>query len=152
MLIENIEPILTFLAGTTLGSIAGYFVRIFVEHRLAKSLSASNRYFVAAQKFRDSINEAMSMFQPTHCTWSGCNIDVNAMRYFVRTIEASAKEFARFKGIDETSFTNKWEETKNYCSQVLVHEISKGDPERSNKSKNVFINQVSELLSHAKPT
>lgn len=151
MLIENIEPILTFLAGTTLGSIAGYFVRIFVEHRLAKSLSASNRYFVAAQKFRDSINEAMSMFQPTHCTWSGCNKDVTAMRHFIRTVEVSAKEFARFKGINESSFTSKWEETKNYCSQILIHEISSGAPERSNNSKDIFLNHVSELLSHAKP-
>ena len=151
MPIENIEPIVTFVAGTTLGSIGGYFIRVLIEHRLAKSLSASERYFSAAQRFRDSLNEAMAMFQPTHSTWSGCNKDAIAMRHFVRAIDVSAKEFARFKGINESSFTSKWEETKNYCSQVLVHEISSGDPERSNKSKEIFLNHVSELLSHAKP-
>ena len=151
MPIENIEPVVAYISTTALGGFAGYFIRIFIEHRLAKSLSASERYFAAAQRFRDSLNEAMAMFQPTHYTWSGCNKDAIAMRHFVRTVEVYAKEFARFKGINETSFTNKWEETKKYCSQVLVHEISSGDPDRSNKSKDIFLNHVSELLSHAKP-
>ena len=151
MPIENIISIATFLAGTTLGSIVGYFFRILIEHRLAKDLSSSERYFTAAQRFRDSVNEALTMFQPAHCTWSGCNKDVTAMRHFVQVVEISAKEFARFKGINKSSFTNKWEETKKYCSEVLVYEISSGDPDRSNNSKDIFLNYINELLSDAKP-
>ena len=152
MTIENIEPVVTFIAGTTIGSVVGYLIRILIEHRLAKSLSANERYFAAAQRFRDTVNTAMSMFQPTHYTWTGSNKDVAAMRNFIRNIETHVVEFAEFKGTDKTGFINKWEESKNYCSQVLVHEISSGDPDRSNKSKDTFLNHVSELLSYAKPT
>lgn len=152
MPVENIEPVVTFLAGTTLGSIAGYFIRIFIEHRLAKSLSASKRYFAAAQRFRDSINNAMAEFRPTYETWTGCNQNASAMRKFTRNLEVAISEFSEFKGIGKISFTNKWEETKNYCSQVLVHEITSGDIERSNQAKETFLNHVRELLSHAKPT
>lgn len=148
----DINPITTYLATTALGGVAGYFVRILIEHRLAKSLSETERYFAAAQRFRDSINEAMTMFQPTHYTWSGCNKDAIAMRHFIRTIDVATREFAQFKGIKKMSFANKWQETKNYCDQVLVHEISSGDPDRSNIAKNVFLNHVSELISHAKPS
>ncbi len=146
------ESLLTYVASTSLGGVAGYLIRILIEHMLAKSLSASERYFAAAQLFRNSLNEAMAKFQPTHYTWSGCNKDVIAMGNFVRVFDISANEFARFKGVSEASFTKKWQETKNYCEQVLVHEISRGDPERSNKSKDIFLNHVSELMSHANPT
>ena len=148
----TIDSIVTFVAGTTLGSIAGYLIRILIEHRLAKSLSANERYFAAAQRFRDTVNTAMAMFQPTHCTWTGSNKDATAMRNFSRNIETHVVEFAEFKGTDKTGFIKKWDETKNYCSQVLIHEISSGDPDRSNKSKDAFLNHVSELLSYAKPT
>ena len=152
MPIENIEPIITFLAATTLGIIAGYLIRIFIEHRLAKSLSAEERYFAAAQSFRVAINKAMAEFQPTYLTWTGCNKNAAAMRNFARNLEVTVSEFSEFKGAGKASFINKWEETKNYCSQVLVHEISSGDFGRSNESKEAFLNHVSELLSHAKPT
>ena len=104
MTIENIERVVTFIAGTTLGSVVGYLIRILIEHRLTKSLSANERYFAAAQRFRDTVNTAMSMFQPTHYTWTGSNKDVAAMRNFIRNIETHVVEFAEFKGTDKTGF------------------------------------------------
>ncbi len=152
MPIENIEPIVTFVAGTTLGSIGGYLVRIFIEHRLAKSLAASDRYFIAAQKFRVSINEAVAKFEPTHRTWTGSNRNATAMRNFARNLDVTVTEFAEFKGIDRDSLTKKWEETKQYCSTTLPRALTQGDTFAAQKAQEAFLNHVGELLSHAKPT
>lgn len=140
---------LTFLSGTGAGAAVLYLGQRLFEHRLAKSLSAETRYFAAAQRFRDELNTAMAMFQPAHVTWNGGNQNAAAMRHFVKRLDVPAREFAKFKG---DGFTKKWEETKNYCSTVLVHEILSKDPDRSNKSRDIFLAHVSDLMSHANPT
>lgn len=152
MPIENIDPIFTFVAGTTLGSVAGYLIRVLIEHRLAKSLAASDRYFTAAQKFRVAINEAVAEFEPIHRTWTGSNKNAAAMRNFTRKLDVTISEFAEFKGIDRGSFTNKWNETKEYCSTTLPRALTQSDAFAAQQAQNTFLNHVSELLSHAKPT
>lgn len=107
---SDMEPIVTFFAGTTLGGIAGYLIRIFIEHRLAKSLSASDRKFVAAREFRAKVNEAMALFQKPAENWNRSNRTAHAMRNFVSAIDLAAKDFAEFlTGTGKTRFTDKWD-------------------------------------------
>ena len=147
------EPLITFFAGTTLGGIAGYLIRIFIEHRLAKSLSASDRKFVAARDFRAKVNEAMTLFQKPTETWGGNNRTAHAMRNFVSVIDLAAKDFAEFfTSTEKTRFNNKWNETKDYCSTTLPRAVTQKDTETANQAKEAFLTHVSELLSYAKTT
>jgi len=147
------EPIVTFFAGTTLGGIAGYLIRIFIEHRLAKSLSASDRKFVAAREFRAKVNEAMALFQKPAENWNRSNRTAHAMRNFVSAIDLAAKDFAEFlTGTGKTRFTDKWDETKKYCNTTLPLAVTSGDIESADHAKQSFLNHVEELLSHAKTT
>ena len=149
----DIEPIVTFFAGTTLGGIAGYLIRIFIEHRLAKSLSASDRKFVAAREFRAKVNEAMTLFQKPAEQWGGNNRTAHAMRNFVSVIDLTAKDFAEFfTGTEKTSFTNKWNETKEYCSTTLPRALTQSDTGAAQHAKDAFLVHISELLSYAKTT
>ena len=150
---SDVGPIVTFFAGTTLGGIAGYLIRIFIEHRLAKSLSASDRKFVAAREFRAKVNEAMTLFQKPTENWNGNNRTADAMRNFVSVIDLAAKDFAEFfTGTEKTRFTNKWDETKKYCSTTLPFAVTSGDIESAKQAKQSFLNHVEDILSYAKTT
>ena len=147
------ELIATFIAGSAFGSAALYLIRIFIENRLAKDLSATDRKFVAAREFRAKVNETITLFQNPTETWRGNNRTANAMRNFVSAIDLAAKDFAEFfTGTEKTRFTNTWNETKEYCSTTLPRSITQGDAGDAQQAKNVFLIHVSELLSYAKTT
>ena len=143
----------TFFSGTIAGAVVLYLVQSLFQHRLAKSLSATDRKFIAAREFRAKVNEAMTLFQKTTEQWSGNNRTAHAMRNFVSAIDLAAKDFAEFfTGTEKTRFTNKWNETKEYCSTTLPRSITQGDAGDAQQAKNVFLIHVSELLSYAKTT
>ena len=145
------ELIATFIAGSAFGSAALYLIRIFIENRLAKDLSATDRKFVAAREFRAKVNEAITLFQNPTETWRGNNRTANAMRNFVSVIDLAAKDFAEFfTGAEKTRFTSKWNETKDYCSTTLPRGVTSDNTECANQAKKDFLNHVNELLSYAK--
>ena len=150
---SDIEPIAAFIAGSTLGGVAGYLIRIFIEHRLVKSRSTHDRRCGAAREFRAKVNEAMTLFQGTEESWTGCNKTGDAMRNFVSVIDLASKDFAEFfTGIEKKRFIKKWNETKKYCGTTLPRAVNSGDNDLANEAKMVFIKHVNELLSHAKST
>ena len=143
----------TFFSGTIAGAVVLYLVQSLFQHRLAKSLSATDRKFIAAREFRAKVNEAMTLFQKTTEQWSGNNRTAHAMRNFVSAIDLAAKDFAEFfTGTEKTRFTNKWNETKEYCSTTLPRALTQGDAGDAQQAKNAFLIHVSELLSYAKTT
>ena len=143
----------TFFSGTIAGAVVLYLVQSLFQHRLAKSLSATDRKFIAAREFRAKVNEAMTLFQKTTEQWSGNNRTAHAMRNFVSVIDLAAKDFAEFfTGIEKTRFTNKWNETKEYCSTTLPRAMTQGDTVPAQQAKEAFLIHVRELLSYAKTT
>ena len=143
----------TFLFGGGAGAILLYLMQRLFEHRLAKDLSATDRKFIAAREFRVKVNEAMTLFQNPTETWSGNNRTAHAMRNFVSVIDLAAKDFAEFfTGTEKTRFTNKWNETKDYCSTTLPRAVTSDNTESANQAKEDFLNHVNELLSYAKTT
>jgi hypothetical protein len=149
----DLETIATFVAGSTLGGFAGYFIRIFIEHNLAKSLSAADRKFAAAKEFRTKVNEAISLFQKPHENWSANNKMGHAMRSFVSLIDLAAKDFSEFfTGSDKVHFESKWQETKDYCSKTLPMALQGRNEISPNEAKATFLKHIDELLSYAKST
>ena len=121
MPIENIEPIAAYISTTVLGGIAGYFIRVLIEHRLAKSLANSNRRADAARDFRAKVNGALTLFQKPTENWGGNSRTANAMRNFVSVVDLAAKDYTGLcVGGDKTRFTKKWQETKG----ILQHNAS----------------------------
>ena len=142
---------LTFFSGTVLGGLLVYLTRTLFEHRLAKDRSVSDRRAVAAREFRAKVNEALVLFQKPEENWNGNNRTAHAMRNFVSTIDLAAKDFAEFfTGTSRTRFTNKWQETKNYCSTTLPRAMTGNDPDIANEAKTTFLKHVEALLTHAK--
>ena len=143
----------TFFSGTIAGAVVLYLVQSLFQHRLAKSLSATDRKFIAAREFRAKVNEAMTLFQKTTEQWSGNNRTAHAMRNFVSVIDLAAKDFAEFfTGAEKTRFTSKWNETKDYCNTTLPRGVTSDNTECANQAKKDFLNHVNELLSYAKTT
>ena len=143
----------TFFSGTIAGAVVLYLAQSLFQHQLAKSLSATDRKFIAAREFRAKVNEAMTLFQKTTEQWSGNNRTAHAMRNFVSVIDLAAKDFAEFfTGIEKTRFTNKWNETKEYCSTTLPRAMTQGDTVAAQQAKEAFLIHVRELLSYAKTT
>jgi len=147
----DIEPMVTFLAGTTLGGLIGYLIRTLIEHKLAKERSSYDRKCVAAREFRAKVNKAIALFNKPEKPWNGNNRTANAMRNFVGAIDLAAKDFAEFfTGSEKKRFIEKWNETKGYCSTTLPRALKSGDGEIADKHKKAFLNHVDELLSYAK--
>lgn len=152
MPIENIESVAAYISTTVLGGFAGYFIRVFIEHRLAKSLANTNRRADAARSFRATVNEAMTLFQKPTETWGGNNRTAHAMRNFVRVVDLAAKDYAGLcVGCNKTRFTKKWLETKEYCSTTLPRAVTNSSNSivSANDAKNTFLKHVEELLECA---
>ena len=141
----------SFFVGSAAGGLVVYFARSLFEHFLAKDLSASDRKAVAAREFRAKVNEALVLFQKPEENWNGNNRTAHAMRNFVGVIDLAAKDFAEFfTGASKTRFTNKWQETKNYCSTTLPRAMTGNDAGVANEAKISFLKHVEDLLAHAK--
>ena len=143
----------TFLSGSGAGAFLLYLVQRFFEHRLAKDLSASDRRASAARDFRAKVNEALTHFHKPEVVWHGDNRTANAMRNFVSSIDLAAKDYAGLcSGFKKTKFTDKWQETKEYCSTTLPRAVT-GNTNfdvSEHDAKTTFLKLVEELLSLAK--
>jgi hypothetical protein len=141
----------TFFMGSVLGGLVAYLARSLFEHRLAKSLSFSNRKAEVAREFRAKVHEALALFQRPEENWNGNNRTADAMRNFVRVIDLAAKDFAEFlSGSSKTQFIEKWRETKEYCSATLARAMAERDVQVAQEAKGTFLKHVEELLSYAK--
>ena len=144
---------ITLIFGGGAGAVLLYLMQRLFEHRLAKDLSASDRQASAARDFRAKVNEALTHFHKPEVVWQGDNRTANAMRNFVSSIDLAAKDYVGLcSGFEKTKFTDKWQETKNYCSTTLPRAVT-GNPNfnvSEQDAKTTFLKLVNELLSIAK--
>ena len=144
---------LTFFSGSIAGGIVVWLAIKLFEHRLAKDLSASDRKAVAATEFRRTVNEAMSKLPSETDTWKPNNQTIRPLADFIGVVGLAVQNFAVFLGSsDKSRFTQKWEETKDYCQTILPRSMKGVGNITANQARDTFLQHVKALLSYAKET
>lgn len=119
------EEIIKNIASTVLGGFLGYFIRLFIEHRLEIDRIKENIKLTeslrAASKFKASIIYELSGFYPISQHWDKDNFD--RLYHSIPHVMSAATEFRFFvksKGNFDTAIKNYDE----YCRKTTYDAVS----------------------------
>lgn len=153
-MMDELIKIIIGISGTVLGGFLGYFIRLFIDHRLAIDRIKENikltEFNHAVSKFRAAIIYELSGLYPIEQGWN--QEDFPRLYQSIPIVNSAAAEFRHFV-THKTDFDIAVKEYNNYCRTTKWDDIStlefnmKGTEKIKPKDK--FKNIVEDLLSFA---
>jgi hypothetical protein len=119
------EELIKIISGTVLGGFLGYFIRLFIEHRLAIDRIKENikltEDFRAASKFRSFVLYELVGFYPIDQYWE--EKEFPRLYQSIPRIKSAAAEF-RFFVKSKDAFDSSVKDYDEYCRKTTYQAVT----------------------------